>query len=77
MTFLFSEAASSFEVGGRRGELASVSINANSLRDGFYNFKLSLFVGSSGAAVASASRDFMFYTQQERIVYRCFCLQNV
>jgi hypothetical protein len=71
-----SEAAYSFEVGGRRGELSSVYMNANSLRDGFYSLRLSLFVGGSSEPVASASREFMFYLQQERIVYRYLCREN-
>ncbi len=65
-----SEAAYSFEVGGRRGEPASVSINANSLRDGFYSLRLALFIGSSSSPVASVSLEFMFITQQDRIAYR-------
>jgi hypothetical protein len=65
-----SEAAYSFEVVGRRREPASVSINANSLRDGFYSLRLALFIGSSSTPVASVSLEFMFITQQDRIAYR-------
>jgi len=46
-----------------------VSVNANALTDGFYSCKLALFVGST--QVATASREFMFVTQQSRIEYRC------
>ncbi len=72
MEFLIvrSEAAYSFEVGGRRGEPASVSINANSLQDGFYSLRLAMFVGSSSSPVTSVSLEFMFITQQDRVIYR-------